>query len=310
MPKTRQLAIELRPNSFATFIGNEKITAQIKKLLDEERIPTAFLFSGPSGTGKTTLAYIISKELDGELVEINASDETGVAAARAIGEASAHRPLFGRWLIICLDEVHRLSKQAQDSLLKYIEGAPDTTLWILCTTNPSKLEITLRDRCKSYQLKGLDFDEIGELLAWGKKHLGKSSTDTGKLAEALVEAGISAPRTIVNALERFLDGLDPIEAISGAQGSPLGLDIARAVVKPDWSTVAKLLQKANSDEAIAIRNIVAGYLKSMLLKNGHIGNAMDLLELTASVPWETGLGLADLSARLFRICEARAGRAK
>jgi hypothetical protein len=302
----RTLSVDMRPSSFDQFIGNEKVIKYIQSMVKTGHIPTALMFSGPTGVGKTTLARLISKSLDGDLMEVNASDDTGVDKARSIAEDSMHKPLFGKYRIILLDEAHQLSKQAQNALLKHVEDAPSSTIWILCTTEPNKIIPTLRGRCLSFQFGGLNAEDTRTLVRRGLEFLGKASVKEDELVKTLVHEGVSAPRTILMALERYLGGMDPLGAVLGAEGSPLGLEIARGTVKKDWGVVSKLLAKASADEAISIRNIVAGYFKAIMLKvddRGACFASEAIIELGKDFPTDTGMQLALLSARLYNICE-------
>lgn len=303
---TRNLSVDLRPATFDQFIGSNKIVQQIRSQLDSGRIPTAILLSGLSGTGKTTLSRCINNRLSGELVEINAADDTGVDAARLLGESSSFLPLLGAYKVIVLDEAHQLTKQAQNALLKHVEDAPASTIWILCTTEPSKIIPTLRGRCISYALQGLTTDQVALLVYRGLSHLNKKGMDgVEDFIKTLVEEGVTAPRSILMATERFVGGMDPLGAVFGSENTPAAFEIAKAVALQNWETVRAALSKVTNEEAMAIRAVTANYLKSMLLKDFGRGFSISsaIMELTKEIPFEGPLALADLSARLYRICE-------
>lgn len=316
MSEERNLSVSMRPAQFDEYLGNHKVIQDIRSRLDSNRVPTAFLFSGPKGSGKTTLARCISTCLEGELIEANAADDTGVDAARQLGEQAAYRPLTGKFKVIVLDEAQQLTKQAQYALLKHVEDAPPSTIWIFCTTEPAKIVPTLRDRCVSYSLSGLAPDQIALLVYRGLQHLGKKGDEkTEEFIKTLVREGVNAPRSILMALESFLGGMDPLASIYSSADSPGAFAIAQAVAKKDWPSVRAALSLAQSDEATAIRIVVVNYLKSMLLKGSSDSYRLDLrnnnqsifaseaiLELTKTVPAIEPLGLAELSARLYNIC--------
>lgn len=300
----RNLSVELRPKDFHEFIGSQKVVAQIRSQLANGRIPTAFLFSGPTGTGKTTTARIICNSLEGELVEVNASDDTGVDAARQLGEDSQRMPLMGKYRVIVMDEAHQLTKAAQNALLKYVEDAPPSTIWIFCTTDAGKIIPTLRGRCISYTLGGLAQEETALLVYRAINHLGKKGD--AKLEEfikKLVEEGITAPRAILNATECFVGGMDSLGAIYGTQDSPMAFEIAKALFKKDWQVVAPLLAKVSPDEAMTVRHVCVGYLKSVLLKNGSPFAARAIIKLTEDIQFESSLALSNLCATIYLICK-------
>jgi DNA polymerase-3 subunit gamma/tau len=301
----RNLAVELRPHSFDEFIGSAQIINQIRSELSHQRIPTAILLSGPTGCGKTTLARCISQALHGDLTEANAADDTGVDAARDLGERSQYRPLDDAtpYKVILLDEAHQLTKQAQNALLKYVEDAPPTTVWILSTTEPTKIIPTLRGRCLSFALQGLAPDGVALLVYRGLSHLGAKSEKTEEFIATLVRENITCGRAVLMATERFAGGMDPLGAVFGTQDAPQAFEIARAVVKADWITVSTALSKITTEEAYAVRMVVVNYMKAVLLKGSGTPAwiAEAIRDLTA-ISFDNPLGLADLCGRLYTIC--------
>ena len=302
---TRNLAVDLRPSTFEDFIGSVSIVNQIRTQLRSGRIPTAILLSGPTGCGKTTLARCINAELNGELIEKNAADDTGVDAARAAGEEAAHRPLMGDYKVIVYDEAHQLTKQAQNALLKHVEDAPPSTVWVFSTTEPSKIIPTLRGRCVSFALAGLTLDGTRTLVQRALTHLGKKDAKTEEFVQSLFRENVTAPRAVLMATERFAGGMDPLGAIFGTQDAPQAFEIAKAVAKRDWDTVRTALSQATNEEATAIRLVVVNYLKSMLLREPErpVRVSEAIIELTAHIPAIEAFGLAELCARLYNVCE-------
>lgn len=298
----RNLAIELRPKSFSEVLGNEKTVARLQEMIRKSRLPTAILFYGPKGVGKTTLARIFSAEIEGDLEEVNASHDTGVDAARGLGNASQYKPLYGKYKVIVLDEAHWLTKQAQNALLKHIEDASSTTIWILCTTEPGKLIDTIKDRCQAFKLSGLDANQTTILVTKAMAHLHRPPTGAHELVEQLVQNNITGPRSILNAVEAMVAGADPLDVALASEGSAQAIDIARAVSKKDFKTVASLLQKVTADDAMTIRIVVINYLKAMLLKGNTIKIADAIISLAQPITLEAGIGLAELTARLYNIC--------
>lgn len=305
--QTRNLSVALRPETFSDYIGNSKAVEQIRTLLDSGRVPTAIMLSGPTGAGKTTFLRCLNQRLDGELIESNAADDTGVDAARALGESAQHKPLMGDYKVFGIDEAHQLTKQAQNALLKHVEDAPPSSIWVLATTEPAKIIPTLRGRCIQISLAVLTPAEVGQLVVRGLRFLGwKGNNESLKtFTDTLVREGVTSPRAILMATERFFGGLEPLAAALGSSDAPEAFKIAQAASRCDWKSVSAALSNASNEEAMAIRAVTVNYFKSMLLKASPATGfaAAAILQLTAT-PFTGPLELAELSARLYTICKA------
>ena len=304
MSGNRNLAVAMRPETFEGCIGNNKILEDIRSRLASNRVPTAFLLAGPTGCGKTTIARCINKRLNGELVEINAADDTGVDAARVLGERAAFKPGFGYdYLTLLLDEAHQLTKQAQNALLKHVEDAPTSTTWIFSTTEPGKIIPTLRGRCISFTLASLTPEQIALLVYRGLSFLGKKGLNgIEDFIKVLVRENISTPRAILMATERWAGGMDALGAIFGAQDASEAFEIARATFKQDWKTVREKLAASSAEEAMTIRMVCANYFKAALLKDSSSTFCSEaIFELTKTIPFDGPLAMAELSARLYNI---------
>src|SRR5277367_6751574 len=143
------LTKKYRPSTFEEVIGQDVVTASLKRMIvSDKKLPPCILFTGPSGIGKTTLARICAKEagcLDANIIEINAAKQTGIDDMREVTDLSGFMVLGGARVFI-IDEAHGLSKQAFDSLLKFLEEPSKNTSWILCSTNPTKIPKSIKTR--------------------------------------------------------------------------------------------------------------------------------------------------------------------
>ena len=178
------LARKWRPRRFSELVGQEHVVRALTHALDSGRLHHAFLFTGTRGVGKTTIARIFAKSLNcdkgptsnpcGEcgacaeidagrfvdLLEIDAASNTGVDNVRDLIENAQYAPTRGRYKVYLIDEVHMLSKPAFNALLKILEEPPQHVKFLLATTDPQKLLVTVLSRCIKFNLKRLSPEQI------------------------------------------------------------------------------------------------------------------------------------------------------
>ena len=171
------LARKWRPRDFHSLVGQEHVVKALQHALAEQRLHHAYLFTGTRGVGKTTLARILAKclncekgiapepcgrcsscsEIDAgrflDLIEIDAATNTGIDEMRALQDNAAYVPVRGRFKVFVIDEVHMLSKSAFNSMLKTLEEPPAHLKFILATTDPQKIPVTVLSRCLQFNLK-------------------------------------------------------------------------------------------------------------------------------------------------------------
>ena len=183
------LAIKYRPQVFEDLIGQDIIVEALKKSIKQNSIPNAYLFTGIRGVGKTTVARILAKSLNclnGEnnkcknnkcniceeisesrhidVLEIDAASKTGVEDVRDLIEFSRYAPTSSKFKIFIIDEVHMLSKQAFNALLKTLEEPPKYLKFIFATTEVNKIPITVLSRCQRFDLMRVEFEKLFEFL--------------------------------------------------------------------------------------------------------------------------------------------------
>lgn len=183
------LARKWRPKTFADLVGQEHVVKALRNALDEGRLHHAYLLTGTRGVGKTTSARILAKSLNCEnavhgepcgqcesctqidsgryvdLLEIDAASNTGIDNIREVLENAQYAPTAGKYKVYIIDEVHMLSKSAFNAMLKTLEEPPEHVKFILATTDPHKVPITVLSRCLQFVLRNMTTQQVAEHLA-------------------------------------------------------------------------------------------------------------------------------------------------
>ena len=192
MPATMSyqvLARKLRPATFDALVGQDHVVRALRHALDNDRLHHAYLFTGTRGVGKTTIARVLAKSLNCErgvsstpcgecsicrevaenrfvdLIEVDAASRTGVGDTRELLENAQYRPTRGRYKVYLVDEVHMLSVPAFNALLKTLEEPPEHVKFLLATTDPKKVPVTVLSRCLQFQLKNISVERIIDYLS-------------------------------------------------------------------------------------------------------------------------------------------------
>lgn len=323
------LSLSFRPQKLSELVGLPKLANAIRGHHKSKRMPPAWMFSGETGCGKTTIARILAMSLQcdhddfGEpcqkchsrrsqfdIMEINASEIKGVQDIGQLATSSTYAPRPpSKARVYILDECQQISTAAQNLLLKYFEDCPKTTFWIICTTDPHKMLRTLRNRCVVYRLAGLSPDGVSQLVQTAVTATGgNDERNIDALTEVLLENGIFSPRLVLIAVEKYLAGASPVEAVkSEIDAGADTLKLCRALVQGDWNKVQKQLKNMSAEDTRSLIYQICGYLKPMVIQPRVTKSASDaasaILKLTQLQYLDESLRNPALAATLYELSQ-------
>ncbi|MEM7078914.1 MAG: DNA polymerase III subunit gamma/tau [Pseudomonadota bacterium] len=285
------LARKLRPAVFSELIGQDHVVRALTHALDTGRVHHAYLFTGTRGVGKTTIARILAKSLNCEagvsstpcgvcsicievkenrfvdLIEVDAASRTGVDDTRDLLDNAQYLPSRGRYKVYLIDEVHMLSAASFNALLKTLEEPPEHVKFLLATTDPKKVPVTVLSRCLQFQLKNLSRDHIANYLS-----------DVLSAEAIPFEAGALEVigRNAAGSMRDALSLTD--QAIAYGQGSVQQADVVQmlgAVARNEVEALLEALRDGATQTLmqhsaeLAERNADFGYVLSNLLEAFH-----------------------------------------
>lgn len=252
------LARRYRSQNFEQVVGQEPIAKTLQNAIDANRVAHAYLFCGTRGVGKTTSARLFAKALNGgtseidqaimtgrdtDVIEIDAASTTGVDNVRDLIANAAYRPLRGKYKIYIIDEVHMLSTNAFNALLKIMEEPPDHVKFILCTTDPQKVPATIQSRCQRFDFRNIPTSQIAAHL----EHVVK-------------EEGLKADKELLFAIAKIAngsmrDGLSLLDRViaSGQKQLTVGL-LERLLGLPERDVFSSMIDAIAAGDAAGALN--------------------------------------------------------
>ena len=261
------LARKWRPKTFADLVGQEHVVKALRNALEKGRLHHAYLLTGTRGVGKTTIARILAKSLNCEhpkegepcgqcqscrdidtgrfvdLLEIDAASNTGIDNIREVLENAQYAPTAGKYKVYIIDEVHMLSKSAFNAMLKTLEEPPEHVKFILATTDPHKVPVTVLSRCLQFVLRNMTAQQVADHLA----HV-LDSEQIPYETPALALLGRAAAGSMRDALS-LLD-----QAIAMGSGKVAEQDVRQMIGAVDKRYLYELLQSIANQNGAALMN--------------------------------------------------------
>ena len=307
------LARKYRPRSFDTLVGQAHVVQALKNALDQKRLHHAYLFTGTRGVGKTTLARILAKALNCEngissspcgtcsacteidqgryvdLIEVDAASNTQVDNMRDLLDNAQYAPTQGQFKIYIIDEVHMLSKSAFNAMLKTLEEPPEHVKFILATTDPQKVPVTVLSRCLQFNLKQMPSASISEYMEKILKEeainyeinaiylIAKAANGSMRDALSILDQGIAyCGGTIEEAtIKKMLGAIDQsylfnlIQAVIDQDGQKV-IEIAKHMDERNLSFEAALNDLANLIQIISVTQAIPESLEVSYLDRDQV----------------------------------------
>lgn len=240
------IARKFRPKTFKEMLGQEALVTTLKNALRLNRLPYAYLFSGPKGTGKTSVARLLAKALNCnqrtedyepcnqcsscleiqngtslDVLEIDGASNRGIDDIRKINETVGFSTLSGRYKIYLIDEVHMLTKEAFNALLKTLEEPPEKVKFLFATTEPHKVLPTILSRCQRFQLKRISLEHIIEKLKLISQNLGVQVEEGAfALIAKKADGGLRDAESLFDQILNFQDGAITQALVEEMLGAP------------------------------------------------------------------------------------------
>jgi len=287
-----------RPIDFNEVAGQVHITTTLKNALANDKVAHAYLFSGPRGTGKTSIAKIFAKAINcvhaptenpcnecenckgiqsgviSDIIEIDAASNNGVDEIREIRDKVKYLPGYVKYKVYIIDEVHMLSTGAFNALLKTLEEPPAHVIFVLCTTEPQKIPLTIHSRCQRFDFKAITTkDIIGKLNEIIEKE--KIIIDSEAVSQIAIhaEGGLRDAISMLDQANAYSPEhitADDVNQISGAVSLDMRVELAKALIEGDSTKTIEILNnliiEGKEVRKIAL-NLIEFYRDILMMKN-------------------------------------------
>ncbi len=303
----RVISLKYRPQDFDELTGQSHVVLSLKGAIKSGRIGHAFLFAGPRGVGKTTAARIFAKSLNCiegptvhpcqkcqscreiassrsiDVVEIDGASNRGIDEIRNLREAVQYSPLYSKYKVYIIDEVHMLTNEAFNALLKTLEEPPPSVVFVFATTNPVKVPQTILSRCERFIFKRLSVKEIsGRLKSIAQKEdvniNEKALHYTAVRADGSVRDGESILEQLISFVEGTITEEDVFKLIGFLSGSFYSALLEKIILKRHADVLVAVNQgiEDGADPVEIYRGLVDYLRAALLVHSGMPGEFLDL----------------------------------
>lgn len=305
-----------RSRNFEELIGQPHVTATLQNAIRQGKFSHAYLFSGPRGVGKTSVARILARQINQldytsdephiDVIEIDAASNTSVEDIRDLREKVSVAPSIAKYKIYIIDEVHMLSKSAFNALLKTLEEPPAHVVFILATTDPQKLPETIISRTQHFAFQPISSELVAEqLLEIAKTEKIKLNSDAASVIAELGEGSFRDSLSLLDQLAASGQAIDRslVESLAGLPPAQLITDLSNAVDNHEPKEVVKLLASARLSgfQASAITKQLSQLWRDQALETSSLAKlalVKQLLAITSSYKPDQLLEIVLLEASL------------
>ncbi|MBR4458472.1 MAG: DNA polymerase III subunit gamma/tau [Clostridia bacterium] len=322
-----------RPARFAEMVGQELIVTALRSQVKSGRLAHAYLFCGSRGTGKTSAAKILARAVncenpqDGDacgecpsckrmmgdqsfdMLEYDAASNSRVEDMREILDTVQYPPQFGRYKVYVIDEVHMLSANAFNALLKTLEEPPEYMIFVLATTEPQKVPATILSRCQRYDFGRIPAAQIAARLAEAARGAGAEATEGALMHIArAAEGGMRDALSLLDMCIGYGQTVDEalVRRVLGTSDRRFLFEFAEALINEDAAGVLSLIDRLMTDgrEPAVFAREMAAHLRSLLAAKTCPDRFGDLMDLTPEIA-ASYLGQAETvgSARLISMMD-------